>query len=368
MKHLSTLDLGQNQLQNAVAHPLSAAPSAPKPGQFYFSTSANVLFVWSGTTWRPTDAAALTDGSVPIAALAVNPLARANHTGTQLAATISNLQSTVQSYSLSGFAAPAANIPMAGFTFTGLGTPTSAGQAAEFNWVLAQIQSAAAGIASKPPVAAVATSNIGLSGLSTAIDGYTPSAGDRILVTGQATASQNGVYNAASGAWTRTTIDGSGNGEIEPGALWMVQNGATYAGAQFRVATSGAITVGTTALSIVQFSAANPYSNGAGLSLTGTTFAVNPVAGGGILASASGVQVDTSIVARKVTATITGDGTTTSFPVAHGLGIQAVIVQVYDSSGNLVQPDVVRTSASVATINFGIAPTAGTAYSTTVVG
>ena len=54
--------------------------------------------------------------------------------------------------------------------------------------------------------------------------------------------------------------------------------------------------------------------------------------------------------------------------MTHGLNIQAVIVQVYDSSGNLVQPDIARTSATVATVNFGIAPTSGTAYSVTVVG
>ena len=65
MKQLSNLDLGQNQIQNAVAHPLSAAPSAPKLGQFYFSTSANVLYCWNGSSWRPADAAALTDGLDP---------------------------------------------------------------------------------------------------------------------------------------------------------------------------------------------------------------------------------------------------------------------------------------------------------------
>jgi hypothetical protein len=50
----------------------------------------------------------------------------------------------------------------------------------------------------------VADSNIGLSGLS-AVNGYTPIAGDRVLVIGQTTATENGVYDAASGGWTRST-------------------------------------------------------------------------------------------------------------------------------------------------------------------
>jgi hypothetical protein len=41
-----------------------------------------------------------------------------------------------------------------------------------------------------------------LSGLLV-IDGYQTVAGDRVLLTAQSTASQNGVWVAASGAWTR---------------------------------------------------------------------------------------------------------------------------------------------------------------------
>ena len=368
MKQLTNLDLAGNQLLNAVLQQLSAAPASAVTGQMWGLTSNNTPYYFNGTQARPLDAAALTDGSIQNAALQTNPLLRSNHSGSQTASTISNLQATVQSYPFSGFAAATTNIAMGGFTFTGLPTPTAPGQAAEYSWVLGQIQSAAAGIASKPPVAALAVANITLSGTSAAIDGYTPNVGDRILVTGQSTASQNGVYVVASGAWTRSIVDGAGNGEIEPGAMWMVQNGSTYAGSQWRVATTGAITVGTTSLSIVQFGAAMLYQAGYGMTLTGNSFAVNPVAGGGILASASGVQIDTTVVARKVTATITGTGSATSFNVAHNLGIQAVLAQVYDSSGNLIGVDIVRSSASAIAVNFGQAVPNGTTYSVTVVG
>lgn len=48
------------------------------------------------------------------------------------------------------------------------------------------------------------TANLGLAGLS-AIDGVTPSGGDLILAKNQTTSSQDGVYVAASGGWSRST-------------------------------------------------------------------------------------------------------------------------------------------------------------------
>jgi hypothetical protein len=55
------------------------------------------------------------------------------------------------------------------------------------------------------PAATVATANVSaLSGLNT-YDGYTLAAGDTVLLTAQSTSSQNGVWLAASGIWTRPT-------------------------------------------------------------------------------------------------------------------------------------------------------------------
>lgn len=56
----------------------------------------------------------------------------------------------------------------------------------------------------KAPARVVARSNITLSGLQS-IDGVTLVANDRVLVMTQNTRSQNGIYSAASGAWTRAT-------------------------------------------------------------------------------------------------------------------------------------------------------------------
>lgn len=88
------------------------------------------------------------------------------------------------------------------------------------------------------------TANITLSGLQT-VDGVTLAAGDRVLVKDQTTGSANGIYVAASGAWSRAS-DFDAAGEVVTGAYVPVQAG-TQAGA-FVLVTQAPITVGTTAL------------------------------------------------------------------------------------------------------------------------
>jgi hypothetical protein len=345
---LTPLDLTQNELRNATIQNLSAAPSTPNPGQIYYNTATPSFQYWNGTGW-------------------INPIARSNHTGTQTASTISDLSAVVQAYSLSSFAAPTANIAMGGKTLTGLATPTAAGQAAEYTWTINQIQSAAAGIASKAPTQVAAVANITLSGLQT-IDGYTTVAGDRVLVIGQTTATQNGVYVAASGAWARDTDNGPLGAELEPGAFWFVINGTTYGASQWRCANTGTITVGTTAISIVQFGASPTYTAGNGIVVTGASIAVNPAASGGIVVASGGVSVDTTIVARKYSVSI-GNGSATSFTVTHALGTQDILVQVKQSASpyGVVECDMSATSTTTATIAFTAAPTTNQ-YRVTVIG
>lgn len=77
------------------------------------------------------------------------------------------------------------------------------------------------------PAACVAISNISsLSGYQT-IDGYTLVSGDLVLLVGQSTASQNGLWTAASGSWTRPTEFASGS--TIKGRSISVLNGTTYA-------------------------------------------------------------------------------------------------------------------------------------------
>jgi hypothetical protein len=97
----------------------------------------------------------------------------------------------------------------------------------------------------------VATANITLSGTQT-IDGVSVVAGDRVLVIGQTTASQNGVYVVAAGAWSRAS-DADATGEIQFNDKWFISAGTTNANRTFVCRTTGTITVGTTAITISRF-------------------------------------------------------------------------------------------------------------------
>jgi phage-related tail fiber protein len=68
-------------------------------------------------------------------------------------------------------------------------------------------------LAIKAPVRAATTgSNVTLSALQT-VDGVTLAVGDRVLVKDQSDATTNGLYNAATGPWTRT-IDAANNSQF----------------------------------------------------------------------------------------------------------------------------------------------------------
>jgi hypothetical protein len=113
------------------------------------------------------------------------------------------------------------------------------------------------------------TANITLSGEQT-IDGSMTSA-TRVLVKNQTTASENGPYLSAAGAWTRTT-DADGNSEVTAGMVVPVTEGTTNADTNWQLTTNDPITVGTTALTFAKF-------NSAVLSVFGRTGVVTATAG-----------------------------------------------------------------------------------------
>ena len=72
----------------------------------------------------------IADGTITAAKMVSDPYARANHTGSQTASTISDLASTVKAYTLDEFADPAAAISMNSQKITTLATPTHNADAA----------------------------------------------------------------------------------------------------------------------------------------------------------------------------------------------------------------------------------------------
>ena len=77
--------------------------------------------------------------AIALSKLATDPLARANHTGTQTASTISDLATTVKAYRLDEFAAPTSSVSFNSQKITGLGTPTTSTDAATKGYIDTEI-------------------------------------------------------------------------------------------------------------------------------------------------------------------------------------------------------------------------------------
>jgi hypothetical protein len=131
-------------------------------------------------------------------------------------------------------------------------------------WVRATAGSGGSGT-STSPVQCVATASVtSLSGLQT-FDGYTCVANDRVLLVGQTTSSQNGVWTAVSGSWTRPT-DYTGS---VANASYDVVFGAIYGGSRWVLQTDTAVIVNTTATTWVQNEAVSQIAGPPGLNWRG---------------------------------------------------------------------------------------------------
>ena len=102
----------------------------------------------------------------------------------------------------------------------------------------------------KNSVRAATTANITLSGAQT-IDGVSIIAGDRVLVKAQTTASENGIYVAASGAWSRAT-DADADAEFTAMMIIPVSEGTLNGKTLWYLSTNDPIVVGTTSVAFAK--------------------------------------------------------------------------------------------------------------------
>ncbi len=317
-KFLTSINLAQNEIQNAVAQVLAAAPGAPVPGQFWYnSTSGRMEYRGAAAT--------------------IDATARANHSGTQSATTIGDFATAVTAIRLDQLAAPTTSLNANTQKIINVATPTLDTDAANKGYVDAAVN----GTDWKQSARVGTTANLAaLSGLLT-IDTITLVANDRVLVKDQTTQSANGIYLAGSGAWVRAT-DSDVNAEVTAGMALMVTEGAVNADTQWRLMTNDAIVVGTTALVFAQIGAGTSYTQGAGISIAGNV-----------------VSLDTAVATRKFAATV-GDAVAVSIPVTHSLATLDVQVQVYEvATGATVECDVARNTTNQVTLGFTTAPAAG---------
>ena len=290
-----------------------------------------------------------------------------------------------------------ANLDAATYKIINLGTPTASGDAVNKSYV----DGLTSGFDWKTAVNLFANANIALTGNTETlvIDSHaaldSTDVGYRLLLTGQTTDSENGIYTytETEGVYTLVrSADADAFAEIV-GAAVFVMEGTVY-GATSWVQSNHYLSDFTNQ-EWTQFSGAGTYLAGGGLTLTGNTFSVDvtPSAGSaslevannalnvkantsdGLEITASGLGInngagltfvegaltlDTSngYGVRKYAVSI-GDASATSYTVTHNLSTKDLTVQIYDNSSPYaqVEADVEHTSTSVVTIKFATAPT-----------
>ena len=265
------------------------------------------------------------------------PLASPALTGTPTAPTVANGTNTTQiattafvrATRLDQLAAPAADFALGGYRLTGLGDPQGAQDAVTKAYVDLTVQ----GLKPKQSVRAASVATIAtLSGPMT-LDGVALVAGDRVLVKDQTTVAQNGIYVVAAGAWARSS-DADVWGELVS-AYVFVESGTVNADMGYLSTVDPGGTLGTTAVTFVQFTGAGQILAGAGLTKSGNTLDVG--AGTGIAVAADTVALTgqalavhnlatNGIVARTAAATMAARSIAvsgTGLAVANGDGVAA---------------------------------------------
>jgi len=395
---VTDIDLNKNELRNARIQGLASAPSSPVTGQIYYDTSTNTMYYNNGLTspdgpWVAMNASqeviqdiigASVEGGVGLTRT------YADNTGITTI-DLDNTAVTAGSYGSS------TAIPT--FTVDAQGRLTAASTVT----VATNLSIAAdTGTADTVSLLTDTFTISGGEGIDTAVTNNT------ITISGEdATTTNKGIASFADADFTVT----SGAVTIKNVNLATQTTGnyiATIAGTANEVEVSGsgsensAVTIGLPN----DVTITNNLTVGGNLNVTGTINSVNttqvnivdnkinlntdftgtPTADAGIrVERGDGADVEIlwnetndnwtltndgtnyHAITRKFTSTI-GNGSLTQIPVTHNLGSRTVVVNVYDSATyDTVECDVVRTSTTVVTLGFTVAPASG-AYTVVIVG
>jgi hypothetical protein len=266
--------------------------------------------------------ATTTDQAVNKAQLDANATAdrsRANHTGTQIAATISDFDTQVRTSRPEQLTAPTGSLSLNSQKIVNLLDPTANQDAATKLYVDNSISTLSGGLTFKGAVRAATASNVSITSAPSTIDGVTPGTGNKVfLLTGQTTGLENGPWTwVSAGAAMTRPANWDTTAEAVPGSLWVVQEG-TFDN-QLAILSNDTFTLGTT---------------------TGTFVFLNP-------ASAADNDTGYTTTSPSVSAGAT-------WTVTHSLGSKAVTVAVYRTASPFDEVDVYVTRDTTTTV--GITP------------
>jgi hypothetical protein len=228
-----------SSISNASVETGTSFPLIANAGELFFRATDSTLYVYSGTAW-------VSAGAADAATLL----------GTTLATNV--VSSSLTSVGTLGSLTVTGNVVAA--------DPTSSVHLTTKSYVDSLVQ----GLSWKNAVRATTTANITLSGTQT-VDGVALVAGDRVLAKNQTTATQNGVYVVAAGAWTRAAdMDGSPDvGEVNGAAVYTTDGTVNSDTTWTQTATISA--VGTQAMTFAQLGGNSVNAS----TLTGTTLAAS---------------------------------------------------------------------------------------------
>jgi hypothetical protein len=187
-----------------------------------------------------------------------------------------------------------------GAAVTGLAAPTAPSDAA----TKAYVDSVTEGLDVKGSCRVATTANITLSGTQT-IDGVAVTVGDRVLVKDQSTASQNGIYVVAAGAWTRSS-DADAWTELVS-AFTFIEVGTVNVGSGYTCTVAAGGTLGSTPITWSQFSNAGQLQPGAGLTRTGNTLDVATASSARIVVNPDSIDLATTGVTASTYKSVTVD-------------------------------------------------------------
>ena len=219
------------------------------------------------------------------------------------------------------------------------------------------VDNVARGLQWKAPVRAASTATVVLGVPGATLDGVALAANDRVLLKNQTAPAENGiwVWTGAAAALTRA-VDADTGGELAPGTAVTATEGTANGDKVFNIISDAAITIGTTSQTWGQLGGGTTYTGGNGISVAGSVITAVAAASGGVQVVAGGIQLDTSIAARKFSANV-GNGALTSIAVTHNLGTQDVTVALREvASQAFTLVDWVATDTNTVTLTFAAAP------------
>lgn len=204
------------------------------------------------------------------------------------------------------------------------------------------------------------------------VDGVNLSLNDRVLVTGQDPASENGIYyvttlgTGANGTWARS-LDTNSTGELLGGTIVMVTEGLVYHDTQWKLTTDDPIVIGTTPLIFEQNSAfafGNIYANGTAVLATTVGDVLTLTAGNNIAITGNNTSKTVNIGVTGISLNSISNGTSnvsvvsSGGNVAFGVNGTSNVVVVSSSSlqvnGNLITTAVASDLVPSVDIGFSL--------------